>query len=183
MAEPALRQTTPNTTTTSAPPRSSKMDMVLVALVALNVAGLGGLGFAVSRLWQNFQTLKLSQEKKESPEPAETNPLGKELQPAKLGVLYGLEAFLVNIPSEQGTKFLQLQMEFELSEPALEDELNRKKAAIRDTVIVQLSSKSFQQLRGARAMRDLQQDLLKSVNQLLVTGKVKEIYFTQFHFN
>ncbi len=184
MAEPALKKSVElGTLASTSEKKKDKLGLVLVLLVALNVAGLGGLGYAVQKLWRGFQSLKAGQREAAPVENGDVSPLGKELQPAKLGVLYGLEAFLVNIPSDQGTKFLQLQMEFELSDPALEDELNRKKAAVRDAVIVQLSSKTFSQLRGAKAMKELQKDLLKSVNQLLSSGKIKDIYFTQFHFN
>jgi len=185
MAEQALKKGVESSTENNAhsEKKSDKWGAVLLFLVALNVAGLAGLGYAVHKLWLGMQILKAPSKESVVTESDDVLPLGKELQPAKLGVLYGLEAFLVNIPTDQGTKFLQLQMEFELSDPSLEDELNRKKAAVRDSIIIQLSSKSFQELRGARAMKDLQQELLKSVNQLLVSGKVKDIYFTQFHFN
>lgn len=183
MAEPALKSTT--TESAAKAPASGKGDrlgLVLLLLVLLNVAGLAGLGYAVHQLWEGFHALKTAQTEVHKEEEPESS-VGKELQPAKLGVLYGLEAFLVNIPADQGTKFLQLQMELELSDPALEDEINRKKAALRDAVIVSLSSKTFAQLRGAKAMKELQQDLLKAMNQLLSSGKIKEVYFTQFHFN
>ena len=46
-----------------------------------------------------------------------------------------------------------------------------------------LSSKSYRELREPSGMKRLRQDLLRSVNSLLSGGKIREIYFTQFHFN
>jgi flagellar FliL protein len=94
-----------------------------------------------------------------------------------------MESFLVNITSDQGPKFLQTQMEFELTDAATEDEVTRKKSAIRDAIIVLLSSRSYKQIRETTGMVTLRHDILRAVNNLLSNGKVREVYFTQFHFN
>jgi flagellar FliL protein len=74
-------------------------------------------------------------------------------------------------------------MELELADPAVEDEISRKKAAVRDAIIVLLSSRNYRDLREAAGLKKLRVDLVKAINNLLSTGKVKEVYFTQFHFN
>src|SRR5262249_4392619 len=111
------------------------------------------------------------------------SPLGKEMQSPAMGLLYPLDSFLVNISSDQGPKFLQTQMELELGDPGTEDEVARKKAAIRDAIIVLLSSRTYKELREPSGMKKLRVDLLRAINNLLTTGKIKEVYFTQFHFN
>lgn len=109
--------------------------------------------------------------------------MGKELLAAPQGTLYPLDSFLVNITSDQGAKFLQTQLELELSEASLEEEVTKKRAALRDAIIVLLSSKSYKELKEPNGIRSLRSEILKSLNSLLVTGRIKEIYFTQFHFN
>ena len=74
-------------------------------------------------------------------------------------------------------------MELELADPSLEDEVTRKKAALRDAVIVLLSSRTYKELKESNGIKILRADILKSINNLLTTGKVREIYFTQFLFN
>jgi flagellar FliL protein len=108
---------------------------------------------------------------------------GRMLTPPTPGTLYPMESFLVNISSDQGPKFLQTQMEFELMDAATEDEISKKKSAIRDAIIVLLSSRSYKQIRDTSGMVNLRRDLLRVVNNLLTTGQVREVYFTQFHFN
>lgn len=166
-----------------AKPKRDVMGLVLFFLVCLNLATVGGMGFFMQKMWGKIQELQGETAKLNTPPPVEEDTVGKELQPQNLGILYPIESFLVNINSDQGPKFLQTQLEFELSEPALEDEIARKKPAIRDSIIVLLSSRSYKEMRDPAGMKKLRTDLLKAVNGLLSTGKVKEIYFTQFHFN
>jgi flagellar FliL protein len=164
-------------------PKVDFLGLVIFGLVTVNLITLGGMGFFLQKMWVRVQELKLQLDRVSAAPTGDEGPLGKEMQPQNLGTLYPLESFLVNIGSEQGPKFLQTQMELELSEPGVEDEISRKKAAIRDGVIMLLTSRSYRELREPDGMKKLRQDLLKSINGLLSSGKVKEIYFTQFHFN
>jgi len=186
MAEAAKRDAAnENEGSESVPKKKADLvGIVLLALVAINLAAVGGLGFYMKRLTLTVHELEEKTTKPATPEgAAEHSPMGKELQPQNLGILYPLEPFLVNINTQQGSKFLQAQIELELADPALEDEISRKKAALRDAVIVLLTSRNYTQLREANGLKNLRSDLVKSLNSLLSTGKVKEVYFTQFHFN
>ncbi|MEZ4751459.1 MAG: flagellar basal body-associated FliL family protein [Bdellovibrionota bacterium] len=96
---------------------------------------------------------------------------------------FPLESFLVNLASSEGPKFLQLQMQLELSSPSVEEELIRKKAVIRDSIISLLTSRSYNDLRRTEGMEKLRSDIKGRVNNLLSTGKIQQVFFTQFHFN
>ncbi len=158
--------------------------VAILALVGVNVLALGGMGYFMQKLWVRMHELQTASRKAPVASTEEgALTVGKELQPQNLGVLYALEGFLVNVNSDQGPKFLQVQMELELSDPVLEDEVSRKKAAIRDSVIVLLTSRSYKQLKAANGLKVLRSDIIQSINHLLSGGKVKEVYFTQFHFN
>lgn len=170
----------------------AKLDLfsvITIVLVLVNLVAVGGMAFFMKKLTGKVADLKTQVENVEIPEapPVEVPPIerepGKEIQPPIQGTLFPMESFLVNISSEQGPKFLQTQMELELTDPTLEDEITRKKAAIRDAVIVLLSSRSYKDLRESGGIVKLRADIKKSINNLLATGKVKEVFFTQFHFN
>lgn len=163
--------------------RRDMLSVALLAMVSLNLATLGGMGFAMRKLWHRVTDMQISVEKVKAEKTEEGASLGKELAPQNLGVLYPMDSFLVNITSDQGTKYLQVQMELELSDPAVEDEVSRKKAALRDSIIVLLSSRTYKQLRDPNGLKNLRKDLLRSINQNLSMGSVKDIFFTQFHFN
>lgn len=160
-----------------------------IALITVNLVAVISMGLFVKKLTTRIGELQTQVANVEKPEAheeeeeeKEKSP-GKELAPPVQGTLYPMESFLVNISSDQGPKFLQTQMELELPDPGLEDEITRKKAAIRDAIIVLLSSRSYKDLRDQGGIKKLRADILRSINGLLSTGKVREIYFTQFHFN
>lgn len=166
-----------------AKPRADWLGIVIFSLVVINLASVGGMGYFMQLMWTRMQDLQSQTAKLKQPDEPKQSVIGKELQAQNLGTLYPIESFLVNIASDQGPKFLQTQMELELADPIVEDELSRKKPAIRDAIIVLLSSRSYKELREPAGMRKLRGDLLRVINNLLSTGKVKDIYFTQFHFN
>jgi len=170
----------------------SKLDilgLVSVVVVTANLAAVVGLGMYLKKTWSKMAELEARVEQvahnseDEAPVAHKEKTTGRAIAPAVQGTLYPMESFLVNITSDQGPKFLQTQMEFELTDAATEDEVTRKKAAIRDAIIVLLSSRSYKQIRETTGMVTLRHDILRAVNNLLSNGKVREVYFTQFHFN
>lgn len=159
------------------------MSLVVLGLVTLNLAVLGGLGLYLKKIATRMDDLEdLSQRTPAASSHSEEGIVGKELE-SRVTTLYPIESFLVNIQSEQGSKFLQTQIELELPDAGLEEEITRKKAAIRDAIIVHLSSRNFSELRETDGLQKLKKDLMQAINQLLSTGKIKDLYFTQFHFN
>lgn len=158
--------------------------LAVALLTTVNLAALGGLAFLLRNLWEKVDTVGNQLARVEARQAAETTAgSAKALQPREYGVLYPLEGFLVNLPSDHGPKFLQTQIELELADPVVEGELTKKTAAVRDAVIVLLSSRPYATLREPAGLKQLREDLKKSINNLLTTGKVREVYFTQFHFN
>jgi flagellar protein FliL len=166
---------------------SDKLGLIVLMIVVLNTVAAAGMGYLFMQMIGRVAAVeeqskglekKMAEEKKPAPPAA-----GKEFIPQELGVLYPLEAFLVNIASDRGPRFLQMKLELELDAPALEDEIALKRPALRDAIIVLLTSRNYAELRDPKGMKKLREDILRSVNGLLKSGQVKELYFTQFHFN
>jgi len=174
--------------TASAKKRDLVGGLSLLVLV-VNLGAIGGLGFYLKKAWTKMLEMDSRIEQVAAAQKEESNPTpkpalqGRALTPPAPGTLYPLESFLVNITSDQGPKFLQTQMEFELTDPATEDEITKKKAAIRDAIIVLLSSRTYKQIRETTGMLTLRRDILRAVNNVLTSGQIREVYFTQFHFN
>lgn len=167
-----------------------KIDFLGIAIflfVLINIGVVFGLGHYLQQLWNELHALQVElndiKSKPSDDETIDKNSFGEEPEPQELGILYPIESFLVNISSGQGTKFLQIQLELEIIDPAVEDEIAKKKPAIRDSIIVLLSSRTYEELRNPSGMTKLREDLVKSINNILITGKIKAVYFTQFHFN
>jgi len=173
----------------AAAPKKDWLGIVSSLIVVLNLVAIGTLGVVLKKIWARTQLIEAKIEEIALKQKEESLPLdqakksGRLLTPPVPGTLYPLDSFLVNISSDQGPRFLQTQMELELTDSTTEDEITKKKAAIRDSILVLLSSRSYREIRETAGMTKLRKDILKAVNGLLTNGKVREVYFTQFHFN
>lgn len=96
------------------------------------------------------------------------------------GPMKQLESFIVNLTDAQGTRYLKVVMQLELSNALLEPEIEKRKPQIRDEVIMLLSSKSFDDVSSVAGKRALKRAIINGVNKYLATGQVVQIYFTEF---
>ncbi len=184
MAEEAAKKVEAGAEGAAAPAaKKDILTLVILVLAVVNLAAVAGMGYLMQVLSQRVQEVQVAAAQPVAVEESHHGDTGKELGDPSLGTLFPLETFLININSDSGPKYLQTQIELEIVDSSLEDELTRRKAAIRDAVIVLLGARSFKELREPAGMRKARADLVRSVNNLLTTGKIKDLYFTQFHFN
>lgn len=179
-------------------PKRDFLNLSILVLSLVNVTVLAAMGWFVNKISVKVRDVqdkttalieasnseeKVRSEAKAKKKQFEEKLIGKELVSAPQGTLYPLDSFLVNIGSDQGSKFLQTQLELELSDPSVEEEVTKKRAALRDAIIVLLSSKSYKELKEPNGIKTLRVEVQKAINSLLSTGSIKEVFFTQFHFN
>lgn len=100
--------------------------------------------------------------------------------PGHLGKIVPLEPFVVNISDRERDRFLKLKTEIELSSAEVAVELEQRLPQIRDLIISLLGAKSFDEVRSIEGKNFLREEMLLRINSLLVTGKAKSIYFTEF---
>ena len=100
------------------------------------------------------------------------------------GVLSGpmkpMDPFIVNLTDAQGTRYLKVTMQLEMSHEMLASEIDARQPQIRDEVITMLSSKSFDDVATIAGKRALKRGILNSMNKYLTTGKVLNVYFSEF---
>ena len=97
-----------------------------------------------------------------------------------IGTVVPLDSFVVNISDRERDRYLKLKAELELSIPELSDELDQRMPQIRDLIISLLGSKSFDEVRTIEGKNFLREEMLLRINALLVSGKVKRVFFTEF---
>ena len=112
-----------------------------------------------------------SDEEAEEEEGAETQHLGK---------MFLFEPFVVNIADRDRDRFLKFKTELELSDDKVAAELDQRLPQIRDLIISLVGSKSFEEVRTIEGKNFLREEILLRVNSLLVTGKAKRVFFTEF---
>ncbi len=120
------------------------------------------------------KTEKVSGEKKATPGAEGSRTLDK------IGILYPLETFTVNLLSENGSRYLKAQVSLELSGKELTEELDAKKAVIRDKILRILSSKSIEEVSTLKGKDQLGEQIMQELNPMLKDGSINGVYFTDF---
>ena len=105
---------------------------------------------------------------------------GASTESRHIGTIIPLDSFVVNISDRERDRYLKLKTELELSMPELSDELDQRMPQIRDLIISLLGSKSFEEVRTIEGKNFLREEILLRINSLLVSGKVKRVFFTEF---
>ncbi|MHB1125902.1 MAG: flagellar basal body-associated FliL family protein [Bacillota bacterium] len=88
-----------------------------------------------------------------------------------------LEPFTVNLADPNFRRYLRVQVTLEYTGKELEEELEEKYHRMRDAIITTLRSKMAADLGNDVALRE---ELLTTVNSVLVNGKITGIYFGDF---
>lgn len=97
-----------------------------------------------------------------------------------IGPMYPLDQFIVNLLTQSGRRYLKATVNLELSDESLMAELETKEAVVTDTVINILSSKSLEEISTIKGKEKLKQEIQERINEYLVDGQIKGVYFTQF---
>ena len=97
-----------------------------------------------------------------------------------LGAIFSLDAFIVNVGDGDRDRYLKLKADLELTNDIVADEIKQRLPQIRDLIISLLGSKSFDDVRSMEGKDRLREEMLRRINALLVTGKARSIFFTEF---
>lgn len=160
-----------------ASPAGSK-PIILYVLVLVNMLVVGGVGFMV---WKNSHkpTSTVDQviegAKKEDHAEAEKTP--------EVGKVIPLETFIVNLAGSKGRKVLKVNMELEVKGQDIIQEIDNRKAQIRDFIIIILSSKTYDQVSTKEGKDGLRNEIKDNVNSFLSKGKIVNVYFTELIYN
>lgn len=98
----------------------------------------------------------------------------------ELSVMVSMKPFIVNLARSKGKRFLKVNLTLELNSPEVNAEVNDNKQKIVDSILVLLSSKTFEDVYSVQGKFRLKDEIITKVNRFLVLGHVKEVYFTEF---
>lgn len=134
-----------------------------------------------------FKMLSSSHSEEETKSAEETHAEQK-VSPEKvtdpkslMGPQYKLEPFIVNLIDDgRGQRYLKLEAQFELEDDAVKAELESRLSQIRDELLILLSSKRQSDIETTDGKRILKDEIFTRVNKVLVTGRIKRVYFTEF---
>lgn len=93
---------------------------------------------------------------------------------------YALETFVVNLNDPGGKRYLKTNIELEYTLEEVGAELAHRLPQLRDLILLQLSSKSLDDIQSVDGKIELRRELIQRINQILTSGKIRNLYFTQF---
>lgn len=97
-----------------------------------------------------------------------------------VSTVFSLEPFIVNIYDGQDLRYLKVKIELEMANPAVKQELEGRLAAIRDAILVVLTTKTLQEVQDVQGKNQLREEILAAISKIVAQGKVSKIYFTDF---
>lgn len=90
-----------------------------------------------------------------------------------------LDPFIVNLFDEQGIRYLKLSLDVEF-EGCTEEEVDKSVPKVRDSLIILLSSKKYDEIGSIEGKIRLREEILYRLNRIMGEGKAKDVYFTDF---
>jgi len=100
---------------------------------------------------------------------------------AGIGPTYSLDTFNVNLADQESRHFLRATVTLELGTPALTKELQKRQPQVRDIIISILREKTAEELKDGNAtVEKLKSEIMNRLNNVLTSGQVTAVYFTEF---
>ena len=96
------------------------------------------------------------------------------------GPVVELDPFLLNLADRDEQRFLKVSIKLELDRPEEETDYPNKVPAIRDALLVLLSSKESHLLRTVNGKRRIREEIMIRVNGVMSKGKIANVFFTDF---
>jgi flagellar FliL protein len=155
-------------------PESTKKPPMKLMIIALAMLVLVGGGFAGWTMIKESPT-EPSQGGGPTAEKAPENAVEPEV-----GQMFQLDPFVVNLSDPGGKRYLKARIELEYNGQEVETEITARLPQLRDAILLHLSSKMLDEVQSVDGKVELRNALIKRINQVLTSGKVKNLYFTQF---
>lgn len=94
--------------------------------------------------------------------------------------VYPLEPFIVNIYDGQEIRYLKIKVEFEMAGPEVKPEIDARQSALRDAILVLLTTKTMREVQDLQGKNQLRDEILATTGKILSVGRVTKVYFTDF---
>ena len=103
-----------------------------------------------------------------------------EMQAKQVGPMVNLDPFIVNIIDEEESRYLKAAITLELNTPEGAAEISQRMAQVKDAILLLVGNKTFGELQDLQGKIQLRAELINRLNSVLLKGKIKRIYFTDF---
>ncbi|MGB0909856.1 MAG: flagellar basal body-associated FliL family protein [Nitrospirales bacterium] len=149
----------------------------LMLIIILAVAVLGGGGGAAWFLMGSSGEEEAHAKKENHETDAHDEDDGHAKEP---GPVVELDAFVLNLADREELRYLKMTVKLELDRPEEKTDYPAKVPAIRDALLVLLSSKESHMLRTTNGKRRVREEIITRLNGVLKKGKIANVFFTDF---
>ncbi len=148
--------------------------LLLIGLLVLLVVG-GGAGFFFMSGGEPEKKAKGGDEHAEAEAEADHEP-----DPKVVGPVLDLDPFVLNLADRDQLRYLKVSIKLQLDRPQEETDYTDKLPAIRDALLVLLTSKESRSLRTIDGKMLVRDEIGGRVNTIMRKGKIQQVYFTEF---
>lgn len=159
---------------------SSKLPIIIAVVVVVLLVVVGVVAFLLLS-GEEEQAVAQAPVEKQATKPKRAPVVGEEYKRFnEIGALLPLDPFTVNLKSDSGKRYLKATISLELEGKELAQELTAKIAVIRDRVIKILSSKTVEEISSQKGKQKVTEQIMDTLNAMIVDGSVEGVYFTEF---
>lgn len=146
---------------------SKKLIFLLIILLLLG----GGGAFGYMKFFKPKKAKEQSSKKLKS--------IADKSASSKL-IAMPLNPYLVNLIDPDTRRYLKIRVVLNLSDKKAEKEITEKLPKINDSVIMFLTSRTYDDVISPIGKKKLKKEILKIINNNIKSGSVKQVFFTEF---
>lgn len=151
--------------------------IIIVAVVVLFGGGFAAWWFFLSGPDEAPADKPAATETAEAGQGEEGGAAGEK----KPGTIVDMKPYVVNLADPGGKRYLKLTMAVDAGDEKLRQEIETRMPQIRDSILLLLTSKKYEEVAAAAGKIRLKNEILKVINRYLKgAGAVHAIYFTEF---
>lgn len=171
-----------------AAPAGGNKNVIVIALVAVNMLGMLGLGaYLVFGGSAGAQSRDESAQAEGDDEEADAEDEGEGdgeeeggHAPHEVGPLVEFESMVVNLNEASTDRYLKLTFQLELTSPEMTERAETHMAPFRDAVLMYLTSLHATDVSGPEHAIAVREHLLEVANQTMGRRTVRHVYFTEY---
>ena len=147
--------------------------LMLIVFLGLLVVGGGGAFLYLNMGGDNHDKKKTDQHEEQATAEAEHDP-------EEVGPVIDLDPFVLNLADRDQLRYLKVSIKLQLDRPEELTDYKDKLPAIRDALLVLLTSKESRGLRTVDGKMLVRDEIGGRINAIMKKGKIRQVFFTEF---
>ncbi len=151
---------------------SKKLMIILSAAALVMMLFMGGIFFM---MWSKISQMEGQITVDPVPEADETVVEELVVKP-----IFPLKSFIVNLAGDNGTRYLKIKMDLEITDESFNNDIRQRIPQIRDSIMMILTSKRYVDIKDTEGKIALREDIHNRVNTFFKKPCISSVYFTDF---